>query len=82
MTHCQVSGVKLRPGGACYRLLARLRRDYGYSLDAGAEQIGLHHATLCALLEIIEEQRAALIQCRDAAPEFAKRHASKALDRA
>jgi hypothetical protein len=85
MEYCEVSGVKLGParaGSFLSRLLGDLRRDGALSTKAGAKYIGLHHVTVYALLEIIEEQQMALIQCRDAAPEFAKRHASKALARA
>lgn len=82
---CEVSGVKLRParaGSALSRLLGDLRRDRELSALAGTLYVGLHHADVYALLEIIEEQQAALIRCRDAAAEFAKHHAGEALSRA
>ena len=85
MTHrCEVSGVRLRParaGSAMTRLLADIRRDRNLSATAEARYVGLHHADVYALLEIIEEQQAALMRCRDAAPEFAGRHAGEALTR-
>ena len=79
---CEVSGVRLRParaGSALSRLLGDIRRDRNLSAEAGANYVGLHHADVYALLEIIEEQQAALIRCRDAVPEFAGRHAGEAL---
>ena len=82
---CEVSGVRLWParaGSALTRLLGDIRRDWALSAEADAHYVGLHHAAVHALLEIIEEQQAALMRCRDGAPEFAARNAGETLTRA